>query len=884
MNRIWNLKSKAFIAAASFVVTAALAVPAAQADLGFAEFGTALSESDGSFSRQAGAHPDLTVRVRVPKKPLAQGPVEDARDIVVDLPPGLTGNPTVASECSFADLVGGPAGTTCTADSQIGMVLVETELFTTVVKLFNLSHGPDTPAVLGFNYEGVTPLITAGVNGDDYTISSGSIIPEAIGIIGFRVTVWGIPADSSHALERGGPSTLPRRPFITSPTSCSAAPSIFTARGDSWEHPGNFAEVSVSSDLDGTPFVFEGCEALPFAPSVTAAPTSRRAAAPTGLDIDVKVPQNESPDGLATAHVRKTVVTFPKGVTVSASSANGLGACSLADIKLGSNAAPTCPDSAKIGTVSIKTPLLKDELHGNLILARQFENPFNSLLAVYIAVKGPGFYLKLPGKVEADPVTGQVTTIFDNTPQLPFEELQANLNAGPGAPLQAPEACGTFTSHVEMTSWASDTPVSMDTPMTFDEGCATGGFKPALHAGTTDPVAGRFSPFTLQVTRQDGEQNLSRIQAILPEGMLAKLAGVGVCSDAQAASGACPASSQVGTTTVAAGSGPLPIYVPEAGRAPTAVYLAGPYKGAPYSLLVKVPAQAGPFDLGTVTVRNALNVDPVTTQVTASSDPLPQILQGIPITYRDVRVEINRPDFTLNPTSCDPMNVSSTLVSDRGRTAAPSAGFQVSSCERLGFKPGLALRLFGGTKRTGHPRLRAVLSPSPGEANIGRVSVALPHSEFLDQAHIRTVCTRVQFAAHQCPAGAVYGYATAYTPLLDEPLQGPVYLRSSNNPLPDLVADLHGQIDVELAGRIDSFKGGIRTTFAGVPDAPVTKFVLEMKGGRKGLLVNSRNLCHSTNRATVLMDGQNGKTADRKPAVANSCKRAAKNGHRATRR
>ncbi|HEY0318638.1 MAG TPA: hypothetical protein VGC49_10160 [Solirubrobacterales bacterium] len=884
MNRIWNFKSKAFIAMAAFLVTAALAAPAAQADLSFAEFGTALSEPDGSFSRQAGAHPDLTVRVRVPKQPLAQGPVEDARDIVVDLPPGLTGNPTVASECSFSDLVGGEAGTRCTADSQIGMVFVETETYNTVVKLFNLAHGPDTPALLGFNYEGVTPLITAGVNSDDYTISSGSIIPEAIGILGFKVTVWGIPADSSHELERGGPSTLPRRPFITSPTSCPAAPSIFTARGDSWEHPGNFAEVSVSSDLEGTPFVFDGCEALPFTPSVSVEPTSGRAAGPTGLEVDVKVPQNESPDGVSTAHVQKTVIALPKGVTVSASSANGLGACSLAEIRLGSNAAPTCPNSSKIGTVSIKTPLLKEELHGNMILARQFENPFNSLLAVYIAVKGPGFYLKLPGKVEADPNTGQVTTIFANTPQLPFEELKANLNGGPGAPLQAPEACGTFTSHVEMTSWASHAPVSMDTPMTFDEGCATGGFEPALHAGTTDPIAGRSSPFTLQVTRQDGEQNISGIQATLPEGMLAKLAGVGVCSDAQAASGACPASSQVGTTTVGAGSGPLPIYVPEAGRAPTAVYLAGPYKGAPYSLVVKVPAQAGPFDLGTVTVRNALRIDPETTQVTSTSDPLPQILQGIPITYRDIRVEVNRPDFTLNPTSCDPMKVSSTLVSNQGRTATPSVGFQVSSCERLGFKPRLALRLFGGTKRSDHPRLRAVLRARGGEANIDRVSVALPHSEFLEQAHIRTICTRVQFAADQCPAGAVYGYAKAYTPLLDKPLQGPVYLRSSNNPLPDLVAALHGQIDVELAGRIDSVNGGIRTSFNLVPDAPVTKFVLNMKGGGKGLLVNSRNLCHSTNRATVLMDGQNGKTADQNPPVANSCKRAAKNGRRGARR
>ncbi|MDX6625780.1 MAG: hypothetical protein QOE56_769 [Solirubrobacterales bacterium] len=887
--RIGNLASKALIAAAVCLGTSALAAPSAQADLSFAEFGSSLSRLDGSFSRQAGDHPDLTVRVRVPKLPAAPGPVEDPREIAVDLPPGLTGNPTVAAECSFIGLVGFGGRSTCPPDAQIGTVFVETESFNLNADLFNMAHGPDTPALLGFNYEGVTPLITAGLRPGDYRISSGSLVPQAIGVLGFKLTVWGVPADSSHDPQRfdpnafapgiggyGAKSTLPRRPFITSPTSCPAAPSSFTVRGDSWEHPGNFAEESVSSDLDGTPFVFEGCEALPFAPSVTAQPTSGRAAAPTGLAVDVKVPQNDSPDGFSTAHVRKTVIAFPKGVTVSASSANGLGACSLTDIKLGSNEAPTCPDSAKIGTVSIKTPLLADELQGNLILAKQFDNPFKSLLAVYIAVKGPGFYLKFPGKVEADPDSGQVTTTFDNTPQLPFSELKANLNGGPGAPLQAPNACGTYTTHVEMTSWAADSPVSLNTPMTFDQGCATGGFKPALRAGTVNPTAGSPSPFSLQVTRQDGEQNVSLIQTTLPPGLLAKLAGVGVCPEAQVAGGDCPASSQVGTSTVGAGAGPLPVYIPQPGKAPTAVYLAGPYKGAPYSLVVRVPAQAGPFDLGTVAVRNALHIDPVTTRVTSSSDPLPQILQGIPITYRDVRVEVNRPGFTLNPTSCDPMSVSSTIVSDLGAAASPSARFQVASCERLGFKPKLAMRFFGPTHRSAHPKFRATLTMPKGGANISRAAVTLPKTEFLENAHIQTICTRVQFRADACPAKSVYGHAKAWTPLLDRPLEGPVYLRSSDHELPDLVASLDGQIHVELAGRIDAVHARIRNTFDFVPDAPVSKFVLTMQGGKKGLLVNNTELCKTTPRAAVKFDGQNGKFHDTSPVVKTDCGKDAK--------
>jgi len=655
----------------------------------------------------------------------------------------------------------------------------------------------------------------------------------------------------------------------------------FTARMDSWQTPGVFTTASFDSEFGTqTPFQFGGCENLSFAPSAVIEPTSRVAGEPTGLNVRLKIPQNSSPDGLATSDLRKAVVTLPMGMSVSASSAAGQGACGQAEIGIGSTAAPTCPDSSKIGRVTIHTPLLKQPLEGDVILAKPGDNPFGSLLAMYLAVPGPGLYLKLPGKVEADPVTGQLTATFSDTPQLPFEEMILELNSGARAPLVNPSACGEYFVNSEFVPWSGTPPIQDQDSFSVDAGCSTGGFSPGFSAGTKNPIAGSFSPFTLQVTRQDGEADLSRIAATLPPGLLAKLAGVPLCGEAQAASGDCPAASQVGTTTVGAGAGPNPIYVPEAGKAPTAVFLAGPYKGAPYSLVVKVPAQAGPFDLGTVVVRNALRVDPTTTQVTAESDPLPQILEGIPISYRDVRVEVNRPQFTLNPTDCSQFAVTSTLTSAAGQAASPKAPFAAANCERLGFKPALALRMKGQTRRAGNPALTATLRAPEGQANIASTTVILPKTAFIDQRHVNSPCTRVQFNAGACPAKSVLGTAVAYSPLLDEPLEGPVYFRSNGGErqLPDLVADLNGQIHVTLVGFIDVKRVSretslVRTRFASVPDAPVSRFVLSLKGGRRGLIQNSADLCRSKPKAEVRMEGQNGKTNDFKQTIAVACGR-----------
>jgi hypothetical protein len=898
MNRTRRLLSKVVAATATCAALAAAVVPAAQAEFHVESVDTSLS-LDGGFSRQAGAHPDFVTLFQFPvlHSQDREYPDGEVRTINASLPAGLVANPTAAPTCTSAELVAGfgGKGAICPIGSQVGVAYVAGYL----VPIYNMVPPNDLPALFAFNVEGTVVKISPTLRGSDYGVDAAvPSIAQSIQVVAAEVTLWGVPSDPIHDPlrwlgdtqlgNRNQPSSSPRLPFVVSPTSCTPTPLELSAEADSWQDPGVFSRASTSTDLDGTPLQFTGCERLHFDPAATVLSGTHRAASPTGLDVTIKVPQSRDPYGLASAHVRKIVTTFPQGMSVSPSAVAGLGACSLKEIGLGSTKAPSCPDSSKIGNATIKTPLLEEPLAGEVILARQNENPFNSLFAIYLVAKGPGFYLKLPAELNVDKQTGQTKTVFDNLPQQPFEEARLDFRGGPTAPLTTPDTCGVYKTRTELTSWASPDPVVIEAPMTIDESCSGGGsFNPQLQAGVANPVAGAESPLTLRVRRQDGEQNLSRLEFKLPEGELAKLKGVEVCPDALAPSAACGPKSQVGISTTAIGTGAFPLFVPQPGKAPTALYLAGPYKGAPYSLITKVPAQSGPFDFGNIVVRTAINLDPVTTQVIAKSDPLPQILEGVPISYRDVRIEVQKPDFTVNPTSCEQRYVTSTITSTRGATAHPSVPAKVGDCGSLNFGPKLAFSLKGGTNRGDFQALTATLTTGKKEANISRVAVTLPHSEFLEQGHIGTVCTRVQFAAKKCPDASIYGTARAITPLLDQPLEGPVYLRSSTHSLPDLVAQLNGQFDIELAGRIDSQNGGIRNTFEVVPDAPVSKFTLKMKGGQKSLLVNSRNLCKAPSRADVRMVGQNGMRHSERPIVQNSCGKAerkkAKKAKKATR-
>jgi uncharacterized repeat protein (TIGR01451 family) len=894
-------------------------------------------DSAGSPARQAGSHPyearfDLDFNLKTESDPDAgwfvTPPDGNAKTIVTTLPRGFVGNPQATPTCTAAQVnqiafVGSLVK--CPAASQVGTLdlvaqngngifTLDQPNITRDMPVYNMVPPPGAVAAFGFSFQGLPIYIIASLDpADGYAVKATiTDIPEITPARSADLTLWGVPADHAHDRLRfdpntvalNSPSTAPATPLFTLPSQCESADSTKIDLAP-WREPDNFRHYQTE------PVQATGCDdpRIRFQPTVTLQPTSDQADSPTGLSFDLKVPQKRetftqqseasklyagsgNDAALATPPLRDATVTLPEGMTINPASAGGLGACSAAQIGLETNDPVACPDSSKIGSVEVDTPVLPDPVQGSVYLAKQGENPSKSLLALYIVLEDAerGLLVKLPGKVEADPQTGRLTTTFAENPQFPFSELKLDLKSGPRAPLRTPATCGTYTSNAQLTSWNSSLPVVEGsdsfriTSGPSGSPCPAPGFDPKLSAGTTNPIAGAYSPFVLRLSREDGSQELAGLQATLPPGLIGRLAGIPYCPqaaiDAAKALGApgqgalelttpsCPAASRVGSVTAGAGAGSNPFQVQ--GKA----YLAGPYKGAPLSLAIVTPALAGPFDLGDVVVQAALRVDPETTQITAVSDPIPHILQGIPLDIRSVDVDMDRPNFTLNPTSCDPMAIRGTATSVQGASAALSDRFQVGACKALDFKPKLALKLKGGTQRGRHPALRATLTyPRRGAyANIARAQVTLPHSEFLAQSHIRTICTRVQFAADQCPKGSIYGHARAITPLLDQPLEGPVYLRSSNHPLPDLVADLSGQIHVELVGRIDSKNGGIRTTFEAVPDAPVSKFTLTMQGGRKGLLENSRNICATTNRATVLLDAQNGKVSDSRPeAKATGC-------------
>jgi hypothetical protein len=664
---------------------------------------------------------------------------------------------------------------------------------------------------------------------------------------------------------------------------------------DSYEHPGAFKTAQATTP----PQV--GCNQLEFTPSLKAKPTTNVGDSPAGLEFGLHIPQNEDPDGLAEAHLRNLRAVLPDGLNLNPASADGLGSCSPQQIGLLTPAGQLpaqfdgahahCPDSSKLGSLSVYAPAVGGALPGLVYLAAPHENPFGSLIALYLAIDDPqtGILVKVPVKVEPNPNTGQITTLVDNSVPLPFEDFEVELDQGPHAALRTPVSCGSFSTSSDLTPWSAPEGQDAHPSDSFEIVSGAGGgacvsseaaapSTPAFEAGTLEPKAGAYSPVVLKVTRQDGSQQLTGIDATLPKGLIARLAYTSYCSEpalaaAEGKSGrteeaepSCPTSSQVGTVQIASGAGPAPLH--SQGN----VYLTGPYKGGPIGLAIITPAVAGPFDLGNVVVRTAVRADRETAQVRAVSDPIPHILQGIPLDLRQVKVVIDRPEYTLNPTSCDPMSVTGSISLLSGQLAAVSNPFQVGGCTNLSFKPKLSVRLKGGTTRTKHPALTTTLTfPKGGGANVARASVALPHAEFLDQSNIRTICTRAQFAADACPAQAAYGSARAMTPLLDRPLEGKVYLRSSSHKLPDLVVALRGQIEIDLVGQIDTLNGGIRATFASVPDAPVSSFTLKMEGGEKGLLQNSTNICRGRHRAIVKFDGQNGKTADQQPLIQAGC-------------
>jgi hypothetical protein len=885
---------RAVLLAATLAVVSA---PAAHAAFGI-DLATGGLTANGGFSRQAGEHADVNVRIELPRTAAnkADGSV---RDVKVDLPVGLLGNPTAAPTCDFELLVVNGPAPNCPIATQVGIARVTTdpaigrdEAPDIYAPVYNMRRPIDSPGLFAFNYAGAALKIVPRVRPGDYGIGADSLaLVQAEPPFYVDVTLWGVPADPSHDGDRLDPQTLifgarspdTRKALMSNPTSCSGKPALFTVAADTWENPGAFVSRTFDRDRAGTPFVFTGCDRVPFVPTVNVQPLAHVADAPTGLNFDVDLPQSDSPDGLATAHVRKVVVTFPEGVSVSPSSAAGLGACAPGDVKLGTNDDVTCPNSSKVGTVHIDTPVLDVPLEGDVILASQNDNPFRSLVALYIVAKGPGFWIKLAGRVDLDPVTGRVTTTFDNNPQVPFSRLRVALRGGSQAPLATTLGCGTYTTRTELTSWASEVPVTVDTPFVVNERCGGQGFKPSLSAGTANPLAGADSPFSLTLTRPDGEQHLKSVETALPPGLIGRIASAPRCPSDLAATGACPLGTEIGHTSALSGPGAAPLAL--TGR----VYLTGPYNGAPFGLSIVVPTagQAGPFDLGDVVVRAAIYVDRDDAHVTVKSDPLPTIIQGIPLRLRQVNVTIDRPNFMVNPTGCAPATIFVNAGSLEGAMANLTTPFRVGGCSALAVKQRLALRLTGKGQTTDgkHPGISATMTDSSGGANLRKVVAKLPLSLALDPDNAQELCKPEQRLARACPAKSIVGNARA-TSVLPNALTGPVYFVEATRrgttgrtirTFPNLWIPLSADgvtIDITAKSTVDS-TGRLVTTFDGLPDAPVNTFQLTIDGGKHGIIAvsGSPGSCDRDRIVDFQLTGQNDKVLELPVAAAiDGCK------------
>ena len=844
------------------------------------------------FFTQAAGHPnigltDFTFNTSGAIPPLTIGTPEGAvKDVRVDLPEGLNVDPQATPQCPKATFESEP--TACSA-SQVGISEVTSEVAGLQVgplpfPVYNLIPPDGRPALFGFtvglpgipiaNVFLVADVEWAGDYHEGFTISE---VPNSLPLVRNRLVFEG---------TKGGT-------FLTNPSPCNG-PTTTSLKVDSYENPGTFLQYLTTPPADIT-----GCTSVPFSPTVDTNAGGAPTDSPANVTATLNVPQRLQPINSST--VNKATVALPPGVGLNPATAPGLEFCPNGSFPLKSKAPVTCPPGSEIGSVAIETPVLPSgSLRGPVYLApqesrdpqsgKEFRIFFNAASDRY------GVQVRLEGQVSANPVTGQLTATFEGTPQVAFESVSLTLGrvASHGVPpLTSPPVCSSSTIS-QITPWSTLQPVATP-PTELKLSSAPGGqpcapslgqrpFVPSFLAHPVSSKVGTYTPYQLLITRTDGQQELKGFNLTLPPGATAKLTGIPYCEPAEfnaaaAAAGkaeqanpSCRPDSKIGTATILAGTGNSPLAI--AGTA----YLSGPYKGAPLSIVVITPAVAGPFDLGNVVVLAPLDLNPVTAQIQASAE-IPDVFGGTKLDLRSIFVNIDRNEFTLNGTSCKPSAVTGAVLGG-GADPANSAGWSSAAvsvpargygCRALKFSPKLHLRLFGATHRNQNPRLRAALVAEDGQANIARASVALPHSIFLDQASLASVCTRVQFAAEQCPKKSIYGRARAFSPLLDQPLEGPVYLRSSDNTLPDMVAHLEGQVNIDLDAKIDSYKGGLRTTFQNIPDVPVSKFVLTLPGGKHGLLVASTDLCKAPIRGIIRLEAHNSRRANYRQQIQTPC-------------
>jgi hypothetical protein len=923
------------------VVRRPLALGGSPSPFGVENYELTPEEEGGAPDTQAGSHPfQLTTTVTFDTKaapvyryeqrgifPEVQ-PVELTRDLRFNLPPGLIGNPEPLPKCPLRVFLNPSETRVCPNDTVVG---VATPIITNVASrpfgpfaiarpLYSLEPSTGEPAKFGF-ITPVGPIIldtSVATGGDYHVIVDVRDVPSYLPFIGSQVTFWGVPADSRHDTARGTcldedegsvhelkqlefacPVQEKPQPFLVLPTSCDG-PLQTNVEGDSWSEPGRFTAPKqyTFANLNGEPYSQDGCNRLSFEPWIQVAPDGANAATPTGLAVVVHVGQEASlnPTGLADSTVKDTTVTLPAGVGLNPAGADGLSACTTGEIGLESPGEQSCPESSKVGAVEIHTPLLPEPLVGSAYLATQNANPFGSLVALYLVANDPvaGVRVKLAGEVKPDPVTGQLVSTFKETPQLPFEELDVHFFGGSRAPLGSPALCGSYTTAASIAPWSGREPSQSSSEFDITAGpnggpCASPlPFAPELTAGTTSIQAGGFSPFTMTMSREDGNQNLQAVQLHMPPGLLGTLSGVALCGEPQADAGTCGPESLIGETTVSVGLGGNP-YSVTGGK----VYITGPYDGAPYGLSIVNPAKAGPFNLGNVIVRAKIEVNPSTAALTITTDPsgpyaIPHILDGIPLQIKHVNVTINRQNFTFNPTNCGKLAITGSLQSSEGSSSALSVPFQVTNCAVLAFKPKLTATSSGKTSRVDGANLGVKLTypAGPYDANIARVKVELPKQLPARLPTLQKACLAATFEANpaNCPPASIIGHATATTPVLPVPLTGPAYFVSHGGEgWPSLIIVLQGYgATVDLVGTTLISKGVTSSTFKTIPDVPVGTFELNLPQGPYSALTTDGNLCQTKNLAMPTeFVGQNGAEIHTSTKIAvTGCPKAKKTTHK----
>jgi hypothetical protein len=828
---------------------------------------------------QAGSHPpDVAVvfTMNVDGEGFSLG--GELGHAIVNLPVGLTGNPGAVAQCTRAELdVQG-----CPVQSQVGIgeaTLGETNFGG--IDVYNMVPPPNIAAQFAFVLQGNFTFLDVGVrSGSDYGLTTNALNIVQRGVTQSKVVIWGVPGEHT-----GAGST----PLLTLPSSCEG-PQPFGILGSTWQEQGVFAQATfLTHDEAGTPAGFEGCEKLHFNPSIALAPDTVAANAPAGLTVDVQVPQEGFAEagGLAAADIKDARIVLPAGLAINPPRAEGLALCPLSQDGVGSEAAPSCPPASRVGSVRIVSPALRDTPEGGVYVLQS--SPPN--VKLLLAASADGVNVKAIADTHLDESTGQITTTLENLPQQPASDVKVSFDGGPRAALVTPSTCGSYTTSSDFTPWS--TPFTADalpsSSFAIESGAggascpAQASFGPSMVAGMEGNQAGAFGAFSATFSRSDSEQNLQGVSVRTPPGLLALLKRVERCPEPQASLGTCGQGSLIGRTTVAVGAGPDPVYV-QGGQ----VFLTGPYRGTPFGLSVVVPAVAGPFNLGNVVVRAAIGIDPHTAQPTIASDPLPTILDGVPLQLRVVSVTIDRPGFMFNPTSCEPLAVTGTLTSTQGASAGVSSRFQAANCTALGFHPVFSVSTQAQTsKKSGASLTVKAGFPAGAQANIRSVAVVLPKQLPARLTTIQQACPEAVFAANpaSCPTGSVIGTGVASTPVLATPVTGPAYLVSHGGAaFPDVVIVFQAEgVTLDLVGSISIKKGVTSSTFATVPDAPISSFQLTLpEGPHSGLAAvlpaKARgSLCGTSLSMPFALTAQNGAVLKETPRIAvTGCAKARK--------